>query len=89
MGPIPAGSANVLPACFRAAGLHRGRVSIIPGKYHGSFGQRTYLYRPARRGVHPGGLVSLAEPEPLKTARSPWVGSESSSASGRRRNAMA
>ena len=35
------------------------------------------------------GLVSLAEPEPLKTARSPRVGSESSSASGRRRNAMA
>ena len=50
---------------LRAAGLRRGRVSIIPGKYHGSFGQRAYLYRRARRGVHPGGLVSLAEPEPL------------------------
>ena len=47
---------------LRAAGLHRGRVSIIPGKYHGSFGQRTHLYRRARSGVRLGGLVSLAEP---------------------------
>ena len=50
---------------LRAAGLNRGRVSIIPGKYHGSFGQRTHLYRRADAECTLGGLVSLAEPEPL------------------------